>query len=174
MRAARDDCENWKTWTTERFCRELLKAVPDKSIDTPLGQASFLEQVSSFNFRFDLNNFEVDHANDEALGNLIANFPSTTAEEQLKACKILERQLPTHPINWQLILYRNVNGEKVRINDLKDFRFVWWSQLVLLRASAAELRAAGYDVTPGPATRSKEKAITKRAAGPDVDRKSVV
>ena len=103
-----------------------------------------------------MNNFEVDHANDEALSNLIANFPSTTAEEQSKACKILERQLPTHPINWQLILYRKVKGEEVHINDLKDFCFVWWFQLTTLRAAAAELRAAGYDVTPGPATRSKE------------------
>ena len=91
LRAARDDCENWKTWTADRFCKELLKAVPDKSIDTPLGQASFLETVSAFNFRFDLNNYEVDDTNDKALGRLIANFPSTTAEEQLKACKILER-----------------------------------------------------------------------------------
>ena len=47
-RAIRDECELWKSWTTERFCKELLKAVPDESIDTPLGQASFLEQVSSF------------------------------------------------------------------------------------------------------------------------------
>ncbi len=105
-RSARDDCESWKSWTTERFCKELLKAVPDESIDTPLGEASFLEQVSSFNFRFDLNNIDVDDLNDKALGTLIANFPSTTAEEQLKAVKIMERQLPTHPINWQLILYR--------------------------------------------------------------------
>ena len=44
-RAIRDQCELWKSWTTERFCTELLKAVPDESIDTPLGQASFLEQV---------------------------------------------------------------------------------------------------------------------------------
>ena len=168
-RSARDDCESWKSWTTERFCKELLKAVPDESIDTPLGQASFLEQVSSFNFRFDLNNIDVDDLNDKALGTLIANFPSTTAEEQLKAVKIMERQLPTHPINWQLILYRKVNGEKVKINDLKDFRFVWWSQLATLRASANELRAAGYEVTPGPATRSKDKTINKRAAEPEVE-----
>ena len=112
LRAARDDCENLKTWTTERFCKELLKAVPDKSIDTPLGQASFLETVSASNFRFDLNNLEVDNQNDQALDKLIANFPSTTAEEQSKACKILERQLPTHPINWQLILHHNVKGDE--------------------------------------------------------------
>ena len=41
-RAIRDECGEWKSWTTERFCKELLKAVPDESIDTPLGQASFL------------------------------------------------------------------------------------------------------------------------------------
>ena len=74
-RAIRD----WKSWTTERFCKELLKAVPDEFIDTPLGQASFLEQVSSFNYRFDLNNIETDTCNDTALGALVANFPSTTA-----------------------------------------------------------------------------------------------
>ena len=149
-RAIRDECEEWKSWTTERFCKELLKAVPDASIGTPLGQASFLEQVSSFNFRFDLNNIETDSCNDTALGALVANFPSTTAEEQLKAVKILERQLPTHPVNWQLILRRKVNGETVPINDLKDFRFVWWTKLTTLRNSANELRAAGFDVTPGP------------------------
>ena len=97
----------------------------DESIDTPLGQASFLEQVSSFHFRFDLNNIETDSCNDTALGALVANFPSTTAEEQLKAVKILERQLPTHSVNWQLILRLKVNGETVPINDLKDFPFVW-------------------------------------------------
>ena len=117
-RATRDECEDWKNWSTERFCTELLKAVPDESIDTPLGQASFLEQVSSFNFRFDLNKIETDTQNDTALANLVANSPSTTAEEQLKAVKILERQLPTHPVNWQLILCRKVNGETVPINDL--------------------------------------------------------
>ena len=90
-----------------------------------MDQASFLEQVSSFNFRFDLNNIETDSYNDTALGALVANFPSTTAEEQLKAVKILERQLPTHPVYWQLILRRKVNGETVPINDLEDFRFVW-------------------------------------------------
>ena len=62
-----------------------------------------------------------------------------------------------------------MKGDEVHINDLKDFRFIWWSQLTTLRASADELRAAGYEVTPGPATRSKEKAITKRAAEPHVD-----
>ena len=62
-----------------------------------MNQASFLEQVSSFNFRFDLNKIETDTQNDTALANLVANSPSTTAEEQLKAVKILERQLPTHP-----------------------------------------------------------------------------
>ena len=168
-RAIRDECELWKSWTTERFCKELLKAVPDESIDTPLGQASFLEQVSSFNFRFDLNNIETDSCNDTALGALVANFPSTTAEEQLKAVKILERQLPTHPVNWQLILRRKGNGETIPINDLKDFRIVWWTQSTTLRNSANELRAAGYEVTPGPATRSKDKPISKCAAEPDED-----
>ena len=168
-RAKRDDCEGWKFWTTEKFCDELLKAVPDKSIDTPLGQASFLEQVSSFDFRFDLNKIETDTQNDTALANLVANFPSTTAEDQLRAVKILERQLPTQPVNWQLILRRKVNGETVPINDLKDFRIVWWTQLTTLRNSANELRAAGFEVTPGPATRSRDKPISKRAAEPDED-----
>ena len=77
----RDECEEWKSWTTERFCKELLKAVHDESIDAPLGQASFLEHVSSFNFRFDLINIETDTCNDTALGTLVANFPSTTAEK---------------------------------------------------------------------------------------------
>ena len=152
----------------KRFSKELLKAVPDASIGTPLGQASFLEQVSSFNFRFDLNNVETDTCNDTALGALVANFASTTAEEQLEAVKILERQLPTHPVNWQLILRRKVNDETVPINDLKDFRFVWWTQLTT-RNSGNELRAAGCEVTPGPATRSKDKPISKRAAEPDED-----
>ena len=119
--ATRDECEDCKNWSTERFCTELLKAVPDESIDTPLGQTSFLGQVSSFNFRFDLNKIEIDTQNDTALVNLVANFPSTTAEEQLKAVKIQERQLPTHPVNWQLILRCKVNDETVPINDLKIF-----------------------------------------------------
>ena len=60
-----------------------------------------------------------------------------------------------------------------KIDNLKDFlvatrRFVWWQQLTILRASANELRAAGYHVTPGPATRSKDKTINKRAAEPEV------
>ena len=70
-RAICDQCELWKSWTTERFCKELLKAVPDESIDTPLGQALFLEQVSLFHFRFDLNNIETDSCNDTALGTLV-------------------------------------------------------------------------------------------------------
>ena len=100
---------------------------------------------------------------------MVANISSTTAEEQLKAVEILERQLPTHPVNWQLILRRKVNGETVPIIDLKDFRIVWWTQLTTLRNSANELRAAGYGVTPGPAMRSKDKPISKRAAEPDED-----
>ena len=154
-RATRDECEDWKNWFTERFCTDLLKAVPDESIDTPLEQASFLEQVSSFNVRFDLNKIETDTQNDTALANLVANFPSTTAEEQL-------HQLPTHPVNWQLILRRKVNGETVPINDLKDFRIVWWTQLTTLRNSANELRAAGFDVTPGPSKPvTKQKSLKK-------------
>ena len=41
--------------------------------------------------------------------------------------------------------------------------------MTTLRNSANELRAAGCEVTPGPATRSKDKPISKRAAEPDKD-----
>ena len=62
-----------------------------------------------------------------------------------------------------------MNGETVPINDLKDFRFVWWTQLTTLRNSANELRTAGCEVTPGPASHSKDKPTFKRAAEPDKD-----
>ena len=77
--------------------------------------------------------------------------------------------MPTHPVNWQLILRCKINGENAPINDLKDFRIVSWGQLTALRNYSNELRAAGNEVTPGPATLSKDKTTSKRAAEPDED-----
>ena len=168
-RARRDDCKLWESWTSEKFCKELLTACPDSAIATPHGQASFLEQVSAFNFKFDLNDETVFSKNDAALRELTERFPHATADENLRAVKSLEKQLPTDPINWQLILRRKIDAKEVDINDIDDFRIIWWKQLKTLTDLANELRQVGYIVTPGPHTRKLEKPINKRAAETNED-----
>ena len=168
-RAKRDDCRLWESWTSEKFCKELLSACPDSAIATPHGQASFLEQVSAFNFKFDLNDESVITKNDTALRELAERFPHSTADENHRAVKSLEKQLPTDPINWQLILRRKIDTKEVAINDIEDFRIIWWKQLKILIDLANELRLVGYVVTPGPHTRKLEKPISKRAAETNED-----
>ena len=122
--AKRDDCRLWESWTAEKFCKELLAACPDSANATPHGQASFMEQVSSFNFKFVLNDKTVLNRIDTVLRELAERFPHFTVDENHRTVKSLEKQVPTDPINWQLILRRKIDPKDVVINDIDVFRII--------------------------------------------------
>jgi hypothetical protein len=61
---------------------------------------------------------------DSALIAIQNKFPGVTAEEELKATKLLISRLPEQPVNWQAILFRDFKGEVPVIITIEDFRFV--------------------------------------------------
>ena len=90
-------------------------------------------------------------------------FPDVTAEEELKATKLLISRLPEQPVNWQAILFREFKGEVPIITTIEDFRFVLRAQLNRLRDLAQDMRDIGWTLIGSDHTRYlKEKPIRKR------------
>jgi hypothetical protein len=90
-------------------------------------------------------------------------FPDVTAEEELKATKLVISRLPEQPINWQAILFREFKGEVPVITTIDDFRFVLRAQLNRLRNLAQDMRDIDWTLIGSDQTRYlKEKLIRKR------------
>jgi hypothetical protein len=83
----RDECAFWKTWSNQRFCTELLIAVPDNAVSSP----------------------EQEQKTDENINRIIHMFPNATPEMQLEATKILTEKLPVEPVNYRKFLHRNLD-----------------------------------------------------------------
>jgi hypothetical protein len=49
------ECAQWRTWDRDRFCSELLSAVPDIAVVRPESAANFVEQMAQVVIRRDLS-----------------------------------------------------------------------------------------------------------------------
>ena len=77
-RQLRDDCLQWRTWSTSRFCGELRKAVPDTAVARPNSASSFNELIAKLPVYFDLEDPAFELALDEQLRAICAAFPDKT------------------------------------------------------------------------------------------------
>ena len=84
-----DECSQWKHWDRERFCRELLSAVPDTSVARPDSAATFVELISQLVLQFNLADPAVEEAFDQQLQAIDRRFPDATPEQHLRAVQIL-------------------------------------------------------------------------------------
>jgi hypothetical protein len=71
--------------------------------------------------KIDLENDICELNLDSALIAIQNKFPDVTAEEELKATKLLISRLPEQPLNWQAILFREFKGEVPVIITIEDF-----------------------------------------------------
>jgi hypothetical protein len=151
-----EECTHWKHWDRERFCQELLSAVPDNSVVRPDSATTFVECIAQLFLQF-------SEAFDQQLQAIDRRFPDTTPEQHLKAVQILISRLPELPINWRAILQRLINGQEVHTTTVKGFRFTWLTQLakaLQIKEMAAEY---GYIVNYSEHTRQlADKPIKKK------------
>ena len=170
-RHLREECLQWRTWTTSRFCGELRKAVPDTAVARPNSASGFNELIAKLPVNFDLEDPAFELALDERLQAICANFPDKTKEMELVATKLLISRLPDQPINWQSILYRDLNNRKVtEINTVSDFRFIWLAQLECLRNKAQDMRDIGWTLIGSDNTKQvPDKVLRKRHTPPSDD-----
>jgi hypothetical protein len=49
-----EECTQWKHWDRERFCQELLSAVPDNSEVRPDSATTFVECIAQLLLQFNL------------------------------------------------------------------------------------------------------------------------
>jgi hypothetical protein len=100
------ECAQWRTWDRDRFCPELLSAVPDIAVVRPESAANFVEQMAQVVIRCDLADPSVEETVDNGIQLIVHRFPDATPEQHLRAVKILISRLPEQPINWRIILTR--------------------------------------------------------------------
>jgi hypothetical protein len=115
--------------------------VPDTKVSRPYSSETFYELVAKLNFQFDLENDVYEINLDSSLIAIQNKFPDVTAEEELKATKLLISRLPEQPVNWQAILFREFKGEVPVITTIEDFRFILRAQLNRLRDLAQDMSA---------------------------------
>jgi hypothetical protein len=123
-RQLRKECVQWKTWTPDKFVEELKFAVPDTNVSRPYSSESFYELVAKLNVQFDLENDVYEINLDSSLIAIQNKFADVTAEDELKATKLLISRFPEQPNNWQAMLFREFKGEVPVIIKIEDFRFI--------------------------------------------------
>ena len=158
-----EECTQWKHWDRDRFCQELLSAVPDTSVVRPDSATTFVELVSQLVLQFNLADPAVEEAFDQQLQAIDRRFPDATPEQHLRAAQILISRLPELPINWRAILQRLINGQEVHITTVKSFRFTWLTQLAKARQIKEMAEEYGYIVNYSEHTRQlADKPIRKK------------
>jgi hypothetical protein len=73
-----EECSHWKHWDREKFCQELLSAVPDSSVVRPDSAATFLECIAQLILQFNLADPAVEEAFDQLLQAIDRRFPDAT------------------------------------------------------------------------------------------------
>jgi hypothetical protein len=63
--AKMEECSQWKHWNRDRFCQELLSAVPDTSVVRPDSTGTFVELISQLVLQFNLADPTVEDAFDQ-------------------------------------------------------------------------------------------------------------
>ena len=122
------ECESWTKWPVERFCKELLEAVPSENEKQKLIMG-FLESISRLKVDFDLNDFKVEELTDKKIRDIFEAHPEVTLDEQREAVKVLVKRIPVTPVNWKGILLRPIEGSIPKFTTINKFRFVWLAQL---------------------------------------------
>ena len=148
----RDECNEWKTWSNQRFCRELKTSVPDNAISRN-DKLGFVESISQVQISFDLKDPSVETKTDHQLSVIVEAFPDATPAMHLTAAKILIDKLPAEPVNWRAVLHRNLDMTP-RLITVDDFRFVWMAQLNKLREAIDALKIV--DVHPNYGDHSRQ------------------
>jgi hypothetical protein len=110
------ECAQWRTWDLDRFCSELLTAVPDIAVVRPESAANFVVVI-----RCDLADPSVEETVNNGIQLIVDRFPDATPEQHLRAVKILISRLPEQPINWRIILTRTINGSEVNLSTVTVF-----------------------------------------------------
>ena len=128
-----EECASWKSWSRQKFCQELLSAIPDTSVVRPDSATNFVELISQLPIQFSLENPAVEDAFDLSLHAIVHRFPDATPAMHLKAVKILTSRLPEQPINWRAILSPKINGKDVNLKTINGFRLTWLAQLAKAR-----------------------------------------
>ena len=160
-----EECVTWKSWSRQKFCQELLSAVPDTSVIRPDSATNFVELISQLPIQFSLENPAVEDAFDLSLQAIVHRFPDATPEMHLKAVKILISRLPEQPINWRAILSRKINGKDVNLKTVNGFRLTWLAQLAKARSVREHVMEFGYEVNYTANTRyMKDPPIKKKLA----------
>jgi hypothetical protein len=165
------ECVQWCTWDRDRFCSELLSAVPDIAVARPESAANFVERMAQVVIRCNLADPFVKDNVDNVIQLIVYCFPDATPELHLRAVKVLISRLPELPINWRIILTRTMNGAEVNFTTVTGFRLTWLAQLA--RAILAEELAEeyGYEVNYTANTRfNVDKPISKKAPVADLHR----
>jgi hypothetical protein len=165
------ECVQWCTWDRDRFCSELLSAVPDIAVARPESAANFVERMAQVVIRCDLADPSVKDNLDNVIQLIVYCFPDATPELHLRAVKVLISRLPELPINWRIILTRTINGAEVNFTTVTGFRLTGLAQLA--RALLAEELAEeyGYEVNYTANTRfNVDKPISKKAPVADLHR----
>ena len=158
-----EECASWKSWSRQKFCQELLSAVPDTSVVRPDSATNFVELISQLPIQFSLENPAVEDAFDLSLQAIVHRFPDATPEMHLKAVKILTSRLPEQPINWRAILSRKINGKDVNLKTVNGFRLTWLAQLAKARRVREHAMEFGYEVNYTANTRyMKDPPIKKK------------
>ena len=153
---SREECLQWRTWTTSRFCGERRKAVPDTAVARPNSASNFNELIAKLPVNFDLEDPAFEIASDKRLRAICVNYLDKTKEMELVATKLLFSRLPDQPINWQSILFRDIGTRKVtEIETISDFRFIWLAQLDCLRNKAQDMWDVGWTLTGNDNTNNK-------------------
>jgi transposase InsO family protein len=156
------ECSNWKHWDRERFCEELLSAVPDMSVVRPDSATGFVELISQLAVTFNLAEPSVEEVFDQQLQAIVHRFPDATPEQHLKAVQILVSRLPEQPTNWRAILSRRIDGQEVHLDTVNGFRFTWLAQLAKARNIKEMAEEFGYVVSYSNNTRlTVDKQIKK-------------
>lgn len=89
----REECKDWMNWPVERFCKELLEAVPSE-VETNKGLMGFVESISQVIINFDLKDASWEDKTDLVLQDIMTAFPEATLAMQLEATNILIERLP--------------------------------------------------------------------------------
>ena len=138
-RHLREECLQWRTWTTSRFCGELRKAVPDTAVARPNSASGFIELIAKLPVNFDHEDPAFELALDERLQAICASFPDKTKEMESVASKLLISRLPDLPINWQ----------SVAIGKLKSKPLAIFALSGLLSSTAFEMRRKTCEILVG-------------------------
>ena len=154
----RNECNDWQTWSVERFCTELNEAVPNVT-EAQAQIMGFEETISRVMVNFDLQDTTLEDETDQLLSDIMDAHPNISPASQLAAVSILRKRLPDTPTNWRSILSRKVDGIEPKFNTVEAFRFVWLNQLKICREHIATANLMGGTFTYNSTSRQYKPQI---------------